>query len=98
MEWRFRLPETSTDLSFDAARLAESHPRLRDLWNRMIEKAGGNERVVDHELGFRFFESLHKFGDAYVKEMSGTLERIFKTRDDLTSLYDSAVKGDSVSA
>jgi len=92
------LPESTAEFKFDAARLSESHPRLKELRGRMLEKAGGNEGLVDHELAFRFFESLNKFGDGYVKEMSGILERIFKTRDDLTKLYDSAAKGGDVTA
>jgi hypothetical protein len=98
MEFTFRLPESTADIKFDAARLAESHPRLRELRGRMLEKAGGNEALVDNELAFRFFDALHGFGDGYVREMSGTLERIFKTRDDLSALYDSAAKGGNVTA
>jgi hypothetical protein len=98
MEFTFHLPESTAEFKFDAARLSESHPRLKELRSRMLEKAGGNERLVDNELGLRFFDALHKFGDGYVREMSGLLERIFKTRDDLTNLYDSAAKGNEVTA
>jgi hypothetical protein len=96
MEFTFRLPEDPTLFRFDAARLAESHPRLRELRSRMLEAAGGDVGKVDNELAFRFFEALSNFGDTYVKQMSGILQKIFQTRDGLSALYDSVIKGEPV--
>jgi hypothetical protein len=96
VEFRFHFEGRPTEIRFDAARLAESHPRLRELRTRLVERAGGNEGAVDHELAFRFFDALHNFGEGWVRDMSSVLERIFQSREALATSFEAAARGEAV--
>ena len=97
LRFELKISGQAAEFKFDAARLAESHPGLKELRSKMIERANGDSGRVDFELALRFFDALHRFGEGYVQEMSATLGRIFEARNDLADVFAKAAKGESIS-
>jgi hypothetical protein len=82
-------------VDIDPARMAAWHAGLGRVRNNLITQAGDVE-LVDVYLKRRLVAAIGKFGEDYVGEMSGRIDRIFELRNKLSGHLETVIGGETV--
>jgi len=82
-----------SDISF-LREAAETHPALKGLRARVRERFGWGETRSRQFVERLMIAAFSEMNERYVGRMGPHLDRVLKLRDELTSIYDRAIKGE----